>query len=280
MRVSDKQTDRPSAQDEKQHGKASGNPAIDVEPVGPGRIIISPPLDGAMNMAIDDALLANASFQDGPTLRIYRWARPTLSLGYFQSIQSRQQHLWTSDSPVVRRSSGGGAIVHDQELTYSLVLPSSDKSVGGAAPRIYRAVHAAFIECLGDNGITATRFGNTGRQAPTAEPFLCFQRRNEEDLIVSGYKVLGSAQRRGPAGLLQHGSLLIAASVNAPELPGLFDLTSRVIHFDALAQQLAEKLAVAFAVTWVCGELTAGEEYSARSILKEKYSSLEWTAKR
>jgi lipoate-protein ligase A len=280
MRVSETRTGRLLVQTQEQVGQASGAEAIAAVPRGVGRIVISPPLGGAMNMAIDDALLANATPQAGPTLRIYRWAEPTVSLGYFQSIGSRQQHLSSSKASVVRRSSGGGAIIHDQELTYSLVLPTSDKSAGGAAPWIYRAVHNAFVECLGDNGISATRFGNSGRQAPTGEPFLCFQRRNAEDLIVSGYKVLGSAQRRGPVGLLQHGSLLIASSASAPELPGLLELTSRKICFDTLAEQIVEKLATVCGVAWSCGGLTDGEECSASVILKEKYSSLEWTTKR
>jgi len=245
-----------------------------------GRVIVSPPGDGALNMAIDDALLAEATNGFGPTLRFYRWQEPTLSLGYFQSIADRAQHSTSKHLAVVRRASGGGAIIHDRELTYSLVLPTPDKSIRGAAPDVYRAVHNAFIECLDDYGISAQRFGGTGRTFPFGEPFLCFQRRTSDDLVVSGYKVLGSAQRRGPAGLLQHGSLLLWASPMAPELPGIFNLASRNIELDSLIDGLTTKLAAACGVTWSAGELTSGEMSSASRSLGGKFSSLEWTFKR
>jgi len=245
-----------------------------------GRMIISPPGDGAMNMAIDDALLASSHVDSGPTLRFYRWSEPTLSLGYFQAISSRCEHLHSSDLKLVRRASGGGAIIHDRELTYSLVLPLANHSSRGAATEIYRAVHTAFIDCLAGFGVSAQRFGDTGRAAHSDNAFLCFQRRNVEDLVVSGYKVLGSAQRRGATGLLQHGSLLLAASAAAPELPGISELTSHWIDFDRLVDQLAAKLGAVCGVNWRIGNLSSGEIISAKSSLEEKFSTLQWTAKR
>lgn len=245
-----------------------------------GRLIVSPPGGGAMNMAIDAALLAGATPDRGPTLRFYRWSEPTLSLGYFQSIANRSEHVASGHLAVVRRASGGGAIIHDHELTYSLILPTDDKSVRGAASDIYRAVHAAFIECLAGFDVSAQRFGDTGRAAKPEEPFLCFQRRNDEDLVVSGYKVLGSAQRRGPAGLLQHGSLLLAASEASPELPGIRELTSRTIDVDRLVDQLSAKLAVICGVQWSVGGLTFGEMSACRPLLEEKFSAKDWTERR
>lgn len=245
-----------------------------------GRLIISPPDRGSANMAIDDALLANASPEQGPTLRFYRWCEPTLSLGYFQPIACRHGHTASEVLPLVRRASGGGAIIHDRELTYSLILPLVNKSDRSAALDIYRAVHGAFIDALAQWGISAQRFGETGQDAKTAEPFLCFQRRNGEDLVISGYKVLGSAQRRGPSGVLQHGSLLLAASEAAPELPGILELTSRTIDVDSLIGQLSVKLAAVCGVGWSLGDVSIGELSSSKAILKEKFSSVQWTAKR
>ena len=71
-------------------------------------------------MAVDETLLESAAETSATTLRFYRWDRPTLSLGYFQQTADRTQHPESADCPLVRRSSGGGAIVHDHELTYSL----------------------------------------------------------------------------------------------------------------------------------------------------------------
>jgi len=245
-----------------------------------GRLIISPPGDGAMNMALDDALLDGAVHETGPTLRLYRWSQPTLSLGYFQTFASRSEHSASEQLAVVRRASGGGAIIHDHELTYSLVLPSASNSNRGAAADIYRAVHAAFIEILADFGVLAQRFANTGRTFRKTEPFLCFQRRTDEDIVISGYKVLGSAQRRGRGGLLQHGSLLLSSSNAAPELPGVNELTSRSVEMSSVFEPLADKLAAVCDVNWELGEPTAGESSAANQVLAEKFSSIEWTAKR
>lgn len=247
----------------------------------PGRLIVSQPLGGAENMAIDQAILENADQTSRPTLRFYRWLEPTLSLGYFQSIHARQQHRDSADLPVVRRSSGGGAIVHDRELTYSLVLPQTGNPSRGGAIDVYRAVHQAFIDALRDWGITCQRFADSGCAAAYGgESFLCFQRRNSEDLLVSGYKVLGSAQRRGACALLQHGSFLLESSPVAPELPGIQDLTSRRIAIDQLIDHLATTLEPICGCRWNRDTPSKEEETASRSILKERYGALSWTEKR
>src|SRR5262245_32066382 len=88
------------------------------------RLIIDPPQKGAWNMAVDQALLESAAASGGVALRFYQWSEPTLSLGYFQPIAARSEHPPSLHSPVVRRASGGGAILHDRELTYSIAAPS------------------------------------------------------------------------------------------------------------------------------------------------------------
>jgi hypothetical protein len=87
------------------------------------RLIIDPPQNGAWNMAVDEALLLDAIEDGSATLRFYQWSEPTLSLGYFQRYADRNQHHASRNCAIVRRQSGGGAILHDRELTYSLVLP-------------------------------------------------------------------------------------------------------------------------------------------------------------
>ena len=85
------------------------------------RLITTEPASGAWNMGFDEAMLAWAGETGGTWLRFYQWTPATLSLGYFQSVRSREQHLESRELPVVRRASGGGAIVHHHELTYSFV---------------------------------------------------------------------------------------------------------------------------------------------------------------
>src|SRR5687767_6703039 len=96
------------------------------------RLIIDPPAEGSWNMAVDEALLESAADSGEITLRFYEWSRATLSLGYFQSHAERSGHTASLACPMVRRSTGGGAIVHDQELTYSLVVPMDGRSHSAA----------------------------------------------------------------------------------------------------------------------------------------------------
>ncbi len=83
------------------------------------RLIVDPPQAGAWNMAVDEALLESAVAGGLPVFRLYQWSEPTLSLGYFQAVADRQQHPASHGCPLVRRRSGGGAILHAHELTYA-----------------------------------------------------------------------------------------------------------------------------------------------------------------
>lgn len=187
------------------------------------RLILDPPGLGAWNMAVDEALLEFGGQDNGWTLRFYGWSEPTLSLGYFQAIESRQTHAASRNCPVVRRQSGGGAIVHDRELTYALVAPIGHV-LARDSQRLYRAVHGAFVQALASVGVTARMHDPAVTPSPTpkaAESFLCFERRAVGDIVVGRAKIGGSAQRRRLGAVLQHGSLLLSRSSAAPELPGI-----------------------------------------------------------
>lgn len=207
-------------------------------PTTPCHLLVDPPKPGAWNMAADEILLEEANRSKIATLRFYRWLEPTLSLGYFQEIAQRTNHPPSRELTVVRRLSGGGAIVHDHELTYSLVLPAS-QPIDQNHKNLYSLVHQALIETLLEFGIHAWSHcpeadGNSLPESSpagsfTEAPFLCFQRHCPGDVLISDRngqpaKILGSAQRRRRGALLQHGSLLLAASRSAPELAGLDEL--------------------------------------------------------
>src|SRR4051794_22517252 len=89
------------------------------------RLIVDSPADGAWNMALDEALLIDAETSGVASLRFYSWREPTLSLGYFQRHTDRAGHAASAGCLLVRRASGGGAILHDRELTYSIALPQA-----------------------------------------------------------------------------------------------------------------------------------------------------------
>lgn len=195
---------------------------MDSSPASAVRLVVDPPAAGEWNMAVDEALLESAAAGQA-TLRLYAWNPATLSLGYFQRLADRATHPASAGCPVVRRESGGGAIVHDRELTYSLALPVEHPWAREAAG-LYRLLHQSLAEVLTRQGIPARLRSEAEVVRPTQEPFLCFLRQTAGDLLVGPHKVGGSAQRRRAGAILQHGSLLLGRSPSAPELPGLAEL--------------------------------------------------------
>lgn len=234
--------------------------------------------DGARNMAIDQAILDSVDAGGPATLRFYGWNQPTLSLGYFQKLADRQGHITSAHAGVVRRSSGGGAILHDRELTYSVCVPQPRRTVA-ARLDLVDVMHAAASRVLSGKGIQTNRNGLSS--TPSAgDRFLCFQRRSEEDLICSGYKVLGSAQRRGRQAILQHGSLLLHASQLAPELPGAGDLTGQPLSAADLAAELCDDLNRTHRWQILPNALTAAELERTDQMTRERYAATNWTEKR
>lgn len=216
----------------------------------PCRLHIDPPAAGVWNMAVDEGLLEQAAGAGLAALRFYQWCEPTLSLGYFQRYDDRRQHAASAQAAVVRRLSGGGALVHDRELTYSLCLPASHP-LAGQSPRLYGVVHAALIDVLGELGVQARLYRD---QAPAAEPaapdepFLCFARRTAADVVLvhpaggDAGKIVGSAQRRRRGAVLQHGAVLMAPSSAAPELPAIARDERHMLAPEALVHLLGTAL--------------------------------------
>ena len=260
------------------------------------RLFLDPPANGAWNMAVDETLLEAAAAEGQCALRFYQWAEPTLSLGYFQACADRSQHEASSRCAVVRRTSGGGAILHDIDVTYSLAVPERHPLAANRL-RTYRVVHNALIEVLARLKIEASLFGcgeaglGCGSvkgdspifadtkigTVPRREPFLCFQRRSPGDVLVKGEKVAGSAQRRCRGAILQHGSVLLARSAAAPELDGLKELTARTIPVEEFIQAWLEKLSGALAIRWQRGGLSEAHRRRAARLATEKYGSAAWT---
>jgi lipoate-protein ligase A len=247
-------------------------------------LLLDPPADGAWNMAVDETLLEAAATEGCCTLRFYQWAEPTLSLGYFQAYADRDGHEASRGSAVVRRASGGGAILHDFDVTYSLAVPEGHPLAANRL-RTYRVVHDALIEVLAGMGVEASLFArgtpglDCGGITPAArrEPFLCFQRRAPGDVLVKAEKIAGSAQRRCRGAVLQHGSVLLARSPAAPELDGLKELTAQTILVEEFIEAWSEKLSAALAVQWQRGSLCEAHRRRAAELAKEKYRSPAWT---
>lgn len=224
-------------------------------------------------MAVDEALLESARGAGSlPTLRWYGWEVATLSLGYFQSASARPDSL--ADLPLVRRLTGGGAIVHDRELTYSLVFPA------GTWPRerhldLVLEFHRFVAEAIRHEANVQFGAGHAVEKEGESKPFLCFERRADVDLVLDSRKVVGSAQRVRGGILLQHGSILLAASRRAPRLWGLADFGCRAMPEDLIAH-VTRSAGVAWNVTWIPGSLTDAERARATELTREKYAANSW----
>ena len=234
-------------------------------------------------MAVDEALLADAADCRVASLRFYQWRQPTLSLGYFQSWADRPLH----DLEVVRRPSGGGALLHDRELTYAAVLPASHSLARGSTA-LYEAVHGALMEALAELGL-ATRFhrdggGESGQV--TDNDYFCFVRRSEFDILATdalgcpATKVVGSAQRRRRGAVLQHGAILLAASPHAPELGGILECTGADLSPQSLIESLVPRMAVALSMRLAAAESTESLDPERIQNLAQRYGSTAWLGRR
>jgi lipoate-protein ligase A len=172
-----------------------------------------PPAAGPENMAADEVLAAESVRLGRALVRVYGWTEPTVSLGGFQQLADAWACPGIAGLPLVRRPSGGGAIVHGGDLTYAVAVPR-DHPWGGDPQVLYDAFHTALAGLLQERGVAAGLHPGRDRAAGDEKRFLCFDRRARGDLVVAvsgqtdGHKILGSAQRRLQAAVLQHGSLL------------------------------------------------------------------------
>lgn len=247
-------------------------------------------------MAVDEAL-ARTLPEGEAALRIYRWIRPTLSFGRNQPAAGRYDSSLgpTLGCDFVRRPTGGREVLHDRELTYSVVL--RHRAMGG--PReVYSTVNQALVAAVRSLGIAADLAPPAGR-APSPDAGVCFGEAAEGEVVVSGRKLVGSAQARVGGSLLQHGSLLLAPStlsigaLAAPPREGVENPDFRrdpvaITVNEALTESVGfERVAAAveagFAGTlggqWSRGELLPAEREAAEALL-ERYDSPAWTWRR
>jgi lipoate-protein ligase A len=172
------------------------------------RLLITPPADGATNMAIDEAILQALANGSGlPTLRFYQWNPPCLSLGYNQHYSEVDQdacarlgYTW------VRRPTGGRAILHTDELTYSVIAPQDEPRVLGGIVDSYRRLSAGLLSGL--HALGADVFQAQQEKVINPSPSaVCFDTPSNYEITVQGKKVVGSAQVRRRGMILQHGSV-------------------------------------------------------------------------
>lgn len=175
------------------------------------RLIIDPPLPGKVNMERDLEIMEEvATGECPPTLRLYRWSPPAVSLGYFQDEKEVVEIPVCHDAGIdlVRRPTGGRAVVHDHELTYSIVVPEVHPFINkGGVMDAYRGISRGIVTAFNLLGIVASLAAEEGPRAGLA-PGSCFDMPSPYEVKVQGKKVVGSAQLRRDGIVLQHGAII------------------------------------------------------------------------
>jgi lipoate-protein ligase A len=231
---------------------------------------------GAWNMAADDALLQTAAAGTA-SFRLYGWSQPTLSLGYFQSSAASRAYANLGDLAWVRRPSGGEALVHHLEATYTLALPPGAPWQKSGESWL-RRMHTILAEALGALGVTVKMCGDHEEQK--RGEVLCFLHHTPGDLRIGDAKVVGSAQRKQRGALMQHGSILFAASPWTPHLPGIRELAGVTLSAQTLGAAVAEQLAKQTGWQLVVSEWTPTERERIDELVAGKYSQPVWNSKR
>ncbi|MBR5709302.1 MAG: hypothetical protein IKX40_00930 [Thermoguttaceae bacterium] len=232
---------------------------------------------GVWNMSFDEALLRRAE----PICRFYRWDTPTVSLGYFQKPELNPLTCST-----VRRTTGGGAIVHDNELTYSIVFPAHSEQYEWG-PDLYGIVHQSLISVLRSIGVDAKMAHDDPPMREKDKPFLCFERRSRYDIVLADqngkeYKIMGSAQRRTQEAVLQHGSILLNRSSVWTDLLGINDLVKlpEPLTTERLINLWAPALVFALDVRIIPVDYPFDfDDKIVAEIAKEKYGNPDWKRK-
>ena len=261
-------------------------------------------------MAVDEAILeAVGRAEVLPTLRLYAWQPPCLSLGYAQPLSDVDLEALTANGwELVRRPTGGRAILHTDELTYSVIGPENEPRLAGGVLKSYANLARALLRALELLAVPAQAVESPGGTLPNGSnpgnskvvnP-VCFEVPSNYEITVSGKKLIGSAQARRKEGVLQHGSLplygdltRITQALNFPDQTTRQNAADRLLARAATIEsaigsrlgwdQAAEALASAFSETLnlelVPQDLTPAELERAQALAELKFRNMAWTAK-
>jgi lipoate-protein ligase A len=267
-------------------------------PFSQWRLLRHAPASGVRNMAVDDAILELARKGAAPpTLRFYDWAPATLSLGLAQPLADVDaERLATHGWGAVRRPTGGRAILHTDELTYSVIGPNDEPRLAGGVLESYKRISAALMASLQALGLRVQQQPTSMISNGDAGP-VCFEVPSDYEITLGGKKLIGSAQARRKGGVLQHGSL--------PLFGDIARITEALRYEDEAArQEAAERVraragtaadglgrnptyaeaAAAFVrgfsealnIELIEGELSSEEEAAAARYEAERYANVSW----
>jgi len=253
-------------------------------------------------MAVDETLLEMMGHSDAqPVLRLYAWNPPCLSIGYAQSIADvNRNHLTNLGWELVRRPTGGRAILHTDELTYAVIGPHTEPRLTGGVLESYRRLSGALTLALKNIGLPAQALPHVKKDSAAfsnQEP-ICFEQPSNYEITVFGKKLIGNAQARKKTGVLQHGTLPLYGDLTritqvlnfdseeqrataAQRLLTRATTVERVLHKPITWHMAADAFIAAFAdildLKLIPTKLTSEELARVEILVKEKYALSQWT---
>ncbi len=247
------------------------------------RVILDVPRTGTYNMALDYAMMKSIANDNSlPTIRIYRWSQPVVTIGYFQIINEEvdEQSCLNDGVSVIRRITGGGAVLHDAELTYSIALPIKSRITKGSIIDSFKDICLPVIETLRSMSISA-------------------EFKPVNDITVSGRKISGSAQTRKDGILLQHGTILLDIEgekmlrylktareklLGGPYLTCMREFIGDYARTEAFMDEFSREIIASFEKSWgietIPMSFTQYEQQQAQLLEKEFFLNPSWNQRR
>ncbi len=265
------------------------------------RLLLEPvPMRGAWNMAVDEAILEATGRRDClPTLRLYAWTPACLSLGYAQPVRDVDLgNLERNGWDLVRRPTGGRAVLHVEELTYSVSGPVDEPRLEGTVLDSYYRLAAALLAALKNLGLPVELQEQKNQVKGAVNP-VCFQTPSTYEITLDGKKLIGSAQVRRRESMLQHGSLPLTGDLgrvtqvlrypdeNArrkaratllQDATTIENALGRVISWEDASRAFIDAFTHTLDLSLKPGGLSDDENARARDLKATKYSHLDWTA--
>lgn len=252
----------------------------------------------SLNMAIDEAIAESVGKGLAiPTLRFYGWNPPAVSIGYSQKIEEiDQEECLLKNYDIVRRPTGGWAILHDRELTYSIISPTDSPLFSKNVLNTYKTLHQGILIGLKKLGLIPAMV--SGRDKKGDKSPACFCSPSIYELTVGGKKIVGSAQRRWQKVILQQGSILLDLDIDAlfsilshqnrknirekaaQKMTSVYKELGKAIEIDKVKGAMIYGFEESLGIKLRPDSLTDYETVMAFRLSVEKYSNREWNYKR
>ncbi len=267
------------------------------------RVIRNTSYNGHMNMAIDEAIMT--AYREGkvePTLRFYTWNPATMTIGYFQKLEEEIDIQKCKDLNIdyVRRTTGGRAVLHDDELTYSIIVGENHPLMQGGITTSYKFISEGLAKGLNLSGVYTDPLARGERIGRDNLSSACFNAHSAYEITINHKKVVGSAQTRKDGILLQHGSIILNFDVEklfsvirienpklkdklikftANKASGIENETKSRVDIAVLEENIIKALQEHFNISFYEEDLTEYEKNLSKELYR-KYTSDDWNKKR